>query len=269
MQYLFDLHQAGFTGYDELFDVAAALLSGRSQAGSNEELLTRTLGGPAAEVTDWFGLQPQLGWIEVGSLDADGKAILSSLFQRASQQIERVRDAEDLDEWIVGQAYLGGLLRAVRKLVNLFIEKPPLPWRAQLSQWEEIEADALGMMRAARAGYNMLSPEVRVGNARVMGLMLRSQVGDGWQERFYRERLLVPARLRQQLIFGEDLPMPAEWQHLSWRVIYPWAIGIEKQELPLAVRVKSPSAEEFMDLVAVRQVMLAAGILNLCSSTRF
>ena len=46
---------------------------------------------------------------------------------------------------------------------------------------------------------------------------------------------------------GKGLPMPAEWQHLSWRVIYPWAIGIEKQELPLAVRVKSPSAEEFMD----------------------
>jgi hypothetical protein len=260
LEYLFDLHYAGFTGYDELLDVAAVLLSGRCQAGSDQELITRTLGRPTAEVTNWYELKPQIGWIDVGSIDAEGKVILSSLFQRASQQVERVRTAEDLDEWIIGQAYVGGLLRVVKKLVNLFIDKPPLPWRAQLSQWEEIQADALGMMATARAGYNVLSPKMRVANAGIIGQVFRSKVGDGWHERFYRERLLVPAQLRQQLIFGEDLPMPAEWEHLSWRVIHPWAIGIEKRELPFAIRVNPPSADEVMDLAAVQQVMQPAGI---------
>lgn len=259
LEYLFDLLHAGFTGYEELLEVAAALLSGSSQAGSDEELLNRTLGRPAAEVTDWLELEPQTDWIALGSLDADGKAILSSLFQRASQQIERVRDAEDLDEWIVGQSYIGGLLRAVRNLVTQFIDKPPLPWRAQLSQWEEMEADALGLMLAARAGYNMLQPEIRIGNAFIVGQMFRSKVGDGWQDRLYRERLLVPTRLRQQLIFDKNLPMPAEWEHLSWQVINPWTIGIEKRELP-ALRAKRPSADELMELAAVREALLTAGI---------
>lgn len=258
--YLFDLHQAGFTGDNELFDAAAVLLSGRSRAGSDEELLTRTLGRPAAEVTDWFGLVPQLDWLGSPSLDADGKAVLSSLFQRASQQIGRVRDAEDLDEWVLGQAALGGLLEAVRRLTGLFIDKPPLPWRAQLSQWEEIEADIGGMLRASRAGFNMLSAQTRTGTARLIGLMFRNQVGDGWQERFYQERLLVPAQLRQQFLFGEDLPMPTEWERLSWRVIYPWTIGIQKRELPGGTRAEPPSADEFMDLTAVHEVMEAAGI---------
>jgi tetratricopeptide (TPR) repeat protein len=260
IKYLFDLYMAGFTGYDDLFDVTAMILSGRSQAGSDQAFLLRVIGRLPEEVTDWIGLDLQPDLTGDNPPDADVKRVLSDLFEEASGDLERVRNAADLDQWIVGQALLGGLLHVVRRLINELIGKPPLPWRARLSQWEEIAADALGMMRVARAGIDALSPRIRMANARNVGEIIRAQVGDGWRERFHQERLLVPAQLREQFDAGTDFLMPPEWDHLSWRVIFPWTIGVEDRELPPAARVTPLSADELMDHAAARQVMATAGV---------
>ena len=44
LTYLFDLHQAGFAGADDLLEVSTLLLAGHAQAGSDEELIEQILG---------------------------------------------------------------------------------------------------------------------------------------------------------------------------------------------------------------------------------
>ena len=260
LTYLFDLHQAGFAGADDLLKVSVLLLAGRAQAGSDEELLEQILGHRLTSGTDLRHIELTLDWIRVGPLHADGKAILSGLFQRALQEIGKVRDADDLDTWIIGQAYILGLLETVRKLIKEFVPEVPLPWRAQLSQWEEIVADAGSIFLMAERGFDPLTSQYRSEITKLIGRVFSHKVGIGWEERFYRERLLVPTALRGQLLFADDLPMPREWEYLSWRTIYPWTIGIKRGKSPHGIRVEPPSVSELIELDVVRQVLLTHGI---------
>jgi tetratricopeptide (TPR) repeat protein len=261
LTYLFDLHQAGFAGADELLEVSVLLLAGRAQVGSDAELFEQILGHRLTSGIDLRRVELTLDWIHVGPLHAEGKAILSALFDRASLQVGKVRDADDLDAWVVGQAYILGLLTTVRNLIEEFIPEVPLPWRARLSQWEEIEADAGSMFdSASKRGFDTLTPQFRSTIAKLMGEIFRNQVGIGWEERFYRERLLVPTALRRQLLSPDDLPMPSEWEHPSWRVIYPWTIGIKRDKSPHGIRVVPLLVDELIELDGVRQAMLMHGI---------
>jgi tetratricopeptide (TPR) repeat protein len=56
--------------------------------------------------------------------------------------------------------------------------------------------------------------------------------------------------------------MPSEWEHPSWRVIYPWTIGIKRDKSPYGIRVMPPLVDELIELEVVRQALLAHGIFE-------
>ncbi|MFD7835313.1 hypothetical protein [Streptomyces sp. NPDC059761] len=235
--YLFDLHQAGFAGSDDVGVVTFLLLRAHSHAGSCDALLERSIGRPATGGTDWLAVDPDFEWVGPAPLDGESKKVLTALFLRAGRKVEETRAADNFDDWILGQIHLAGLLTTVLSLVNDLVENVPLPWRVRLSQWEEIIADAKSLLLTSRAGFDMLSQKSRIGYVAVVGSEIRRNVGENWQQRLYEERLLVPTRMRG-FFFPDDADaaaddtsssaasFPPEWASLSWRVIHPWLITI-------------------------------------------
>ncbi|MGW8993443.1 hypothetical protein ACWGRF_26470 [Streptomyces zhihengii] len=245
--YLFDLHQAGFAGADEVTETTCLLLRAHSQAGSCEVLVERCMRHAATGEIDWTTDVPDFEWVDESPLGKEGKAVLTLLFQRASRRVEEVRGAQDLDQWVLGQIHIDGLLTAVIRLFHELVENIPLPYQARLAQWEEIVCDAHALLMTSRAGFDALSAKARISSAHLMGQAIRQRVGTTWQDRLYQERLLVPAQLRAHYFSEPGEQFPPQWEHLSWRVIHPWLTAVAPGTAPSAVvrtsKTGQPSGE--------------------------
>jgi hypothetical protein len=70
------------------------------------------------------------------------------------QGIENVRNAENWDEWLLGQSLLSGRLRTVISVIEEIYEEVPVGVKALLSQLEEILADAGGLFLLFKTWQN-------------------------------------------------------------------------------------------------------------------
>jgi hypothetical protein len=262
IDFVFDLHNAGYADRNVVREVISLLLLARASCSSDEEMIMKFLGTTPGQPQEWVTSDISTEWVTQNKIDQSGWGSLGRLLQMGSKQAALTRDASSLDEWVLGNALLAGLLPAIMGIVNDLSDNLPLAWRAKFSQWEEIAADAGAIFGVARAGFNLISPYVRAGHVRVVAEMFRRQVGDGWQERLARERLLVPSQLQVDYDSGEYLDMPAEWRALSWRLIHPWVALLHPGENPEVLRVKGYPAEEFLQLDYVRQILAQNGILG-------
>ena len=225
-------------------------------------MIQKFFGAVQRQPQEWVRGDIHTEWATQNKIDQTGQDILGRLLQIGSNQIALTRDANNLDEWVVGSSLLTDLLPTINAIVNDLLDNLPLAWRAKLSHWEEIAADAGAIFGISRAGFNLISPYVRPGYVRLVADMFRRQVGEAWQERLTRERLVVPSRLQVNFSTGEYLNFTAEWKALSWRLIHPWAALLIPGENPEVLRTKSYPAEEFLQLDYVRQVLTQNGILG-------
>jgi hypothetical protein len=138
----------------------------------------------------------------------------SFMLERAFSEIERVRQSASLDEWVLGCADLVGFLRLVRWIVN-DTNQLRVAIRAAMGQLEEVACDAPSL------GDLVFSIDGWAEYAQLIGRMFKEKFGEQWKEALYRERLIVPYRIRARLL---DLPgaVPPGWSSLSFRLVKPY-----------------------------------------------
>jgi hypothetical protein len=177
----------------------------------------------------------------VGSLI---ERILHSLLQLAA----RARRSSGLDEWLLNQQRLfnaiGPLLRAIRSVTP----QVPLALQAVLTNLSEINADAGSFCRATKLNLGG-DPSYSLLEQTALPVMFeyRRRMGEGWEERLCRERVLVPDQLRPLMLdIDGDWPAdlgsvtdpqsrftkaqiahqeprcPAAWKELSYSLAHPF-----------------------------------------------
>lgn len=263
IDWLFDLYDEGFIGTDDLHSLSLILFVARANVEADHEMVARF--HPTLTRSDdrsgWTHMEPETAWVQSRELNREGRTAMSRLFRRTVARVERVRSASNLDEWVVGSIHVAGLLTVASRLITGLLEEVPLTWRARLSQWEEIVADAGGIIRLERAGFDAHSFVERAGYIRVVGEMIRSKVGEEWRRRLYEDRLLVPRQLQQELLFrppDQPIEVPERWASLSWKVIYPWTKVVHPERDPNTIRAYGFTAEDLLGTSELTAALTAA-----------
>lgn len=136
-------------------------------------------------------------------------------------QVERLRNARSLDDWLLGQCRVHVLCRQWQfTFSHEFSNSPPASWNVLNEIIEEILADT-GAFLLVNLGDSALALSGDLSN--VLGLVLIIEARDpaNWRSRIFEERMLVPnAHLPDifesmlQGTFSVDA-LPEEWQCLS------------------------------------------------------
>lgn len=216
LDWMLDLLDHGYvTSPDSLAKLAYGLLIGRSLVESDREVaLHANAGGLPSTWTQLWSSPGTLTW----TADADPAGVdarlIEHVLRRCLERIERVRASATLDEWVTGQRVIWGVVWLTQAILNLGRPKSPA-LRAIDSQIEEIRADA-----GALWGDWTREPSLE-GTADYAKQILDSYLAQGLSaDRFYRERLLVPAAARS---LGPRARRRSPWNALSWELADPWA----------------------------------------------
>ncbi|MFF1272690.1 hypothetical protein ACFVZC_04645 [Streptomyces marokkonensis] len=268
----FDLHRAGFASTDDLFETIRLLLHGRSRTTSDDEMVAAFLGHEEPDPLSWRFIVPETAWLESGRARVH-ESVIDLLLARGMEEIDYVRKSADYDEWRIGQAQLFKLLLIIQRLIMEFwgADRLPLAWRAKLGHWEEIGADALGVVGLALIPGGSL-PTWRGDDARRMDSVMeqyRARGGGNWRSRFLRERLLVPDALRDQVLEGcEGGDLPDEWRWLSRSVVRPWMAAFRSSVRPDRWRPEPCPAEDLVDDPDVRAAFQKLGVSDRAEKLR-
>lgn len=238
INYLFDLLKQGFVlDYEDLVQIVVILCYARSQVASDKEMVQRLFGGKIPETTtDWFETDFTTDWVDTNDLSSSVKTTISSLLSKSLQVIENVRNANNWDEWLVGQSVLYGYLSSIREIIGRTSTNLSLAAKSVLSQQEEIIADSGGFFRARKAGYGG-HPFRSISffrSANQLGRIFQKKIGEGWESHFLQKRLLIPAQLYSHWFNSDMQALPVGWDFLSWRLIHPFSTIITLQ-LPLGL----------------------------------
>ena len=265
IDFLFQLQEAGyFADCTQLVDLIDLLLAARCQVGSDEELIDRFFRGhPPDDPADWRRATITLDWITVTGLSSRwhmprftfdalrfaGTAepvqdVLGGLVEKAVSAIERVRNAATWDDWLVEQVSLGVRLEVTLHVLSSLEPKPSLMLRSILSQFQEVRADVNGLCAGLWLDPNVPSflygPPAQL-FAR-LAAQYRTTIGDGWQNRLFTERLIVPASLRPLMLDRTTDTIPPAWDGLSWRLAHPVSMTIQPQTVAAWRRQESETA---------------------------
>jgi hypothetical protein len=289
LTFLFDLYDAGYISNSQrLGEVASYYLLAAVGAESGDELIEQLTGCAPGHAADWMDWQINLRPETPEPLNIPGGARFSGLLERAFGQIERVRQATDLDAWIDGQTHLCGLLGAVRYLARSMANDLPITVRAALSKIEEIDADAFVvlktmerefptgqfMMTYARlvikladhsASFRKLAPNLtaQIESIDITDPQYRNErerwAGILWPDhemldRVAAERLFLPAELGLRPNDVDESDLPLRWRTLSWRMIRPWMAVFRKGEDPSNVRIAPFSSDVILAIEGVCEI---------------
>lgn len=225
---LIDLQLHGFLVDPEITThVIITLLRGRSVTDTDEAMMRRFLRGRVPKTAArWIKANVSLGWLPSDGPTTDSTGIFAYLLRRGITGVEAVRAAANLDEWVLGCAEIYGLLAIVKGVADHSGLKLPVTVRAILGQLEEIRCDAAGVTEL------VLSIEGWAAAAQFISRRFQESFGDRWRDSLYRERLIVPAALRERLL-DQRGEAPEEWRSLSWRVAAPFFAIREQVKMPL------------------------------------
>lgn len=235
LEYLFDLLKAGYIiQSDSLSRVIIILLVTRTTVSSDHEVVMRLLGNKSVTAPrEWKGVEFTLDWLESVDKIISDQRHLSLLTSNVLQEIEEVRDSNNWDSWLLGQSYIGGLISTVLNVFHETVPTPSLALKAVLSQFEEIRADVPSRVFLIWKDYH---PYTSLFLAVVVAMMYKSKIGDGWEDRLFHERLLVPRKIRSQLLSSTDETLPSEWSFLSWKLVHPFSMVFLPGSRELALR---------------------------------
>ena len=199
---------------DAVAIVLTDLLGARSHAASDSEAGLRLRGGPPRDAREVLVFYPERDWFDREQLSDAMRAVQMLLVERALDAVESAREAPTLDDFLVRLTVAAKAARAVQLSVKWTCRSVPISLAAILSQLEEIQADAASIAFATALG----SFAFVIDYARDVADGYRKQLGDTWEDRFWRERAIIPTR-------GPSLTVtrvPADWVQPSWRIAAAW-----------------------------------------------
>lgn len=218
--YLIDLIEAGYVlNTESVSIVISLLLSTRSQVTSDQEIILKLIGNqPHDSPSDWYKVEYDFDWKNAVIVPEKIQNPISTLLNKVFEKIHLVRNSNSYDEWLIGQMVVGGMVTVFQNVIQMTGQEPPLTLKRILSQFEEIRADTPTNFFATWDNYH---PYTNILSAQTKGAMIifKSKVGEGWQKQFYQERMLVPAKLQNQLLYETEKEIPDEWKYISWKVI--------------------------------------------------
>ena len=229
--FLLDLQVHGFApSKNSLGEAITMLVLARNQADSEEDMLTRFLGGSIPpNSSDWLQVELSGDWVEQRTIARDQSGVISFLLTQVISQVDRVRAARNRDDWVLGCADVQILIHTLNFVVDGTGVETSVTFQAVLAQLEEVEGDASGAV-----GFT-LPMAAWVRNVQLLvGNKFQEVYGDQWKEHLYRERLIVPAALRSKL-FGLEERVPDGWIGPSWRLAHPISL-LAKDQPPLLFR---------------------------------
>ncbi len=260
IEWLFDLMQHGFLLNSEaIASLASRLLLGRSQVGSDQELVERCFpGGKPQDGTTWREAFGTFTWVTSDGLCETSVAIVSSLVERCLATIDQVWQATNLDEWIQGQCVVYGTVWATQSVVAKTMRDVPLGLQSVLSQLEEIRADSGAL-------YGEWTTEPSYEHDLSYAKQLAAQfdrLGIEGEERFHSERLLVPVRLRPFFPGRDGDPMPSEWNRLTWKLAVPWTAVSGRRRYAACLRAIPFSVSELLQVSELRDFLHTHGVVD-------
>jgi tetratricopeptide (TPR) repeat protein len=218
--YLIDLLKAGFIiNTKSLAIVMGILLTTHTLVETDQAIVGLLTGNATLHTTsDWKRVEYKFDPSDL-SIDMErNQAAISVLLNKILSEIEEVRDSSNYDDWLLGQLYVGGMITVFQAIMGVVKQEPSLGLKRILSQFEEIRADTPTLLLSIRKEFQ---PYINLFHfMKGTQIVFESQVGNGWQERFYQERLLVPARIKDQLLFKTGGELPPEWRYISWRIVH-------------------------------------------------
>ncbi len=256
--WIFDILQHGFVlNSGSIARLVIDLLLGRSNVESDEEFVRRCFpNGVPSNSAAWHGEYVTFTWIQQRGLSQAAGAIVSSLIERCLTTIDQLRESKSLDEWITGQCVIFGMIWIVESIIKGTMKDIPLALKAMLSQFEEMRADAGAVYSEwiREPSYEDFLPYIQdVASA-------FDQLGDG-TERFYRERLLVPAQLRTY-VAGHTNILPTEWSRISWRLAVPWMMVSGRRNNAASLRTAPFEVSDLLGVDELRNFLSTHGVVS-------
>ena len=259
--YLSDLSRHGFiVRTSSLASAIDALLCVRQIAGSDKELVRLAFGGTVPDGNQVWMSADFSPPSEIPALDPDhcGDAA-DTLLEVAMDAADLAREAQDYDEWLVGQHHLSMWLNAITTVLGKVSASLPLHARAIMKQLEEIRADSGVLLLGSHAG--LLSHPLKEIWQHYVGLavVIKHSAGDGWEERLINERAFLPRVLAPWFLeFAagrNDRVPPLAWAGVSSALATPYAAGVYNH-LELRYMPSDPGSSR--DLKRANERMLEA-----------
>lgn len=227
--------------------------------GSDAQGVERLLGGriPATAAGWMDALSPEEGLEEAPPVSHPARVqeVIFTLINRCLETIAQVRwSSRSLDAWLLGHAKLHALTEATLRACHALSPDPPLTLRSVLSQLEEVKADGPAVLLVQKEFLPFDFSFAAMGG---LGLIFRGKAGTGWEERFFEERVLVPAALRDRVFAGglREVPLPPRWQRLSWRLVSPVRAGLLLPGSLFLGRSQLPAAESLLADEPLRETL--------------
>jgi hypothetical protein len=153
------------------------------------------------------------------------KEFINAGFRICQEIIEDTREAADYDEWIRGQHVINLFCGAFVALAKHGPLKLPHAGMTFLDYVEEIYCDAMGSRLTQE---NNLSPNYVT--ATLLSKILRHQIGDDAESRFWQDRVALPYALRDHFDFNESTlhQLPVPWRGHSVAAAPAWCIRSSK-----------------------------------------
>lgn len=218
IKYLLDLQRYGYVIRPSATAHAIIwILQTRRRVQSDEQISGFLLDFGALSSSDWTRLQ--FREFDVTDMPVMREPIddMTYLIARAESDIQEVIDCRNLDEWVLGQAYLEESLTIIRQVLERFGYWDALAFASSTTRIEEIRADAgsHSLMRNLSKDFPHCAS---FDSALTVKEIFRAKFAD-WQERLIEERVLVPAALQEWFFRAHTSEPSADSFSPQWRLV--------------------------------------------------
>jgi|GEM_PF-5994204 len=215
IRYTLDLERFGFVRRtDDVHFVLLALITAQRIVADDKDIVPFFLGRAPATPRELMDAELAAFDLETPPTRPITTAAVEALVSAALQQVERVRNATNYDEWLTGHRILSTHAEHVLPIINEHVTKPSTGLTAILDQLEEIRADGGGIsgiiaVRSTTHPFESVLPPFAGG----ISLTMQSAAGADWKRRAVEERA-IPRAVADTVLARKTLDDPA-WRAIS------------------------------------------------------
>jgi hypothetical protein len=260
LRYTLDLERYGFVRRPvDVHRVLSALISAQRIVAVDKDIVPFFLGRAPATPRELMDADFVAFDLETPPTRPIAPAAVEALVSAALQQVERVRNATNYDEWLTGHWVLSSHAEHVLPIINQHVTKLSAGLNAILDQLEEMRADGGGITgiitvqsttRQLDSALPALVNVIRVG--------IEHAAGSDWKRRALEERG-IPRGVADKLFDRETLDDPA-WRMVSGHLAPIYLEVVLHRDPRDLIRSRPFTTEEILANDAAGECFMAAGI---------